>query len=106
MRSERLAPPDPNRTAAHRMKGRKNAIEACGELRVGHGPPAAVSKQVIPTTRRATDRNAASRILLADNARSQARPDIITTTIAGTSVSSVRTLEKNRVRHTNQYRSS
>ncbi len=102
VRSARLTPPGPNRTAAHRKKGRTKASGVRGDPGMRPGIPAAPAKATSPTATSARVRSAASRCRRGGAVRTHLGPAVIPMTSAGTSVSSVRTLEKKRVRQTSQ----
>src|SRR3989449_7064316 len=104
VRMERLAPPGPKRTEAHRRNGRRKAIWVWGDP--GRDPAIGSMKVATPTPTSVVARRAASALRAGAVLRIQAGPTLISITIAGGSASSVRVLEKNRVRQTSQYGSS
>src|SRR2546428_10458361 len=101
VRMERLAPPGPERTEAHRRNGRRKAIWVWGDP--GRDPAIGSMKVATPTPTSVVARRAASALRAGAVLRIQAGPTLISITIAGGSASSVRVLEKNRVRQTSQY---
>src|SRR2546427_230369 len=104
VRMERLAPPGPKRTEAHRRNGRRKAIWVWGDP--GRDPAIGSMKVATPTPTSVVARRAASALRAGAVLRIQAGPTLISITIAGGSASSARVLEKNRVRQTSQYGSS
>src|SRR3989441_11570654 len=104
VRMERLAPPGPKRTEAHRRNGRRKAIWVWGDP--GRDPAIGSMKVATPTPTSVVARRAASALRAGAVLRIQAGPTLISITIAGGSASSVRVLEKNRVRQTRQYGSA
>src|SRR2546422_10241055 len=104
VRMERLAPPGPKRTEAHRRNGRRKAIWVWGDP--GRDPAIGSMKVATPTPTSVVARRAASALRAGAVLRIQAGPTLISITIAGGSASSVRGVEMDRVRQTSQYGSS
>ena len=102
---QRLVPPGPNRTAASKMIGRRNTTGVAGPPRIV-GPAVTRPKTQPATSTSAAARSAASARRARGAPRSQAGPAVAHITMAGTSSSWVKTLEKNRVRQTDAYDSS
>ena len=97
-----LAPPGPKRTAAQSMNGRTTAKGVpIGPERVPLS--ADPVNTAIPAIRSSAPRHAASTVRASDMGRGQALPRVAAMTSAGTTVSSVRALEKSRVCQTLQY---
>ena len=100
--SETLVPPGPNRTAAQDSAGSSRARGTPGEARNAlECSTASITSVHMPNGSTASPTASSRR--RSEARRSHCRPCVIATTMAGTSVSSVSMLEKNRVRHTSQY---
>ena len=99
---DRLTPPGPKRRAAQRGNGRTNARGDKGEPGIAPGPSWKPANATNAATTSAAARNVASTQRRRDAVRSHVGPAVIRMMSAGTSVSAVRTFEKNRVRQTSQ----
>ncbi len=99
---DRLAPEEPKRSAAHKMNGTMKVSGGTGTPGIGYAPAWGSTKTATREPRSPAVSRTASALFRRGARRIQAGAPVISTTIAGTSVSSVRTLEKNRVRQTNQ----